>query len=103
MDSPKLYYQESSTYPDEVAIMMSFIPTFIYTEPQDFIVEEDTKFEVEDIPAYNNLKNFYIFIVDRSGSMDGVKMNITNKALLLFFQSLPEDSKFEIISFGSSF
>ena len=48
-------------------------------------------------------RNFFIFIVDRSGSMSGQKMETTNEALILFLKSLPSDSMFEIISFGSTF
>jgi Mg-chelatase subunit ChlD len=43
----------------------------------------------------------FIFIVDRSGSMErGERMEITKDALKLFIQSLPVGSQFAILSFG---
>lgn len=45
----------------------------------------------------------FVFIVDRSGSMSGKTMEITKEAVILFIQSLPPGSKFEIISFGSNY
>ena len=45
----------------------------------------------------------FIFIVDRSGSMSGSKMDTTIEALILFIKSLPFGSRFEIISFGTKF
>lgn len=55
----------------------------------------DEKFEKDKL-------NFY-FVVDQSGSMGypQSKMKTTIQALELFLQSLPQNSKFQIISFGS--
>ena len=43
----------------------------------------------------------FIFVVDRSGSMGGRRIEITKEALKLFIKSLPVGSKFAILGFGS--
>ena len=65
---------------------------------------QDDEEELDEIladPSIPQDKNCYIFIVDRSGSMGGQPMEQTKKALLLFIQSLPKGSLFQILSFGS--
>ncbi len=55
------------------------------------------------IPGQMEKDNIFIFIVDRSGSMSGQKMDMTNEALKLFIQSLPAGCTFEVISFGTDY
>ena len=45
----------------------------------------------------------YIFLLDQSGSMSGRRIDLCNKALLLFLQSLNEGCFFQLIGFGSRF
>ena len=51
----------------------------------------------------NETPGLFIFLIDQSGSMDGRPINIIKKALLLFIQSLPNNSYFQLIGFGSNF
>ena len=64
-----------------------------------------TPVELDMIPLedQNASNQIFIFFLDRSGSMDGDKMEMAKDALKLFIQSLPKGAMFEIVSFGSNF
>ena len=48
----------------------------------------------------NGSEFHFIFIVDRSGSMGGDRIEVAKEALDLFIRSLPNGCKFSVISFG---
>ena len=55
-------------------------------------------------PINEDMKGNYIFLIDRSGSMYGNRINMAKQSLIYFLKSLQENgSKFNIISFGSQF
>lgn len=49
---------------------------------------------------YNNFPGIFIFVLNQSGSMQD-KMHLVIDAMLLFIQSLPKNSYFDIYGFGS--
>ncbi|RIB09289.1 hypothetical protein C2G38_2108988, partial [Gigaspora rosea] len=53
--------------------------------------------------AINTIMSELIFVIDRSGSMQGGPMKKASEALQLLLRSLPEDCFFNVISFGSQF
>jgi len=62
--------------------------------------QEDAIQEVEE--SKDEQMKEYIFVIDRSGSMYQ-SIKLARLALKLFLQSLPYGSKFNIVSYGSSF
>eukprot|EP00834_Sanchytrium_tribonematis_P001037 NODE_22_length_42145_cov_1.310612.p11 type:complete len:373 gc:universal NODE_22_length_42145_cov_1.310612:29452-28334(-) len=55
------------------------------------------QFKLKEVPSE------LIFLLDRSGSMDGNPTELVRSAMLVFLKSIPEDSFFNIVGFGSSF
>lgn len=64
---------------------VTFTPTKDETKEKDFSGEE------------------FIFIVDCSGSMSGNEIELAAQCLIFFIKSLPENSYFNVIRFGSEF
>ena len=113
-----LYRNESINKPmilmqkkdDEYAIMVSMLADL--TPPE---VWEEKKGEIHElvdldpkIKYQRQLENLmtpaeFTFVLDRSYSMMGTSMETAKEALILFLHSLPPRSKFDVVSFGSTF
>jgi len=80
----------------DTALALTIAPT-----TADFLIT-GVDSEVPENKEYVKQKNMlYTFIVDRSGSMSGPRMQATKEAMTLFLRSLDPDANFCVISFGS--
>ena len=66
----------------------------------DMNINYSEKYENEE---KTDTPSLFIFLVDQSGSMAGSSIKLVSESLLFFLQSLPKDSYFQIIGFGSTF
>ena len=68
----------------------------------------DTNEDINYCHIYGNKYNIsspscYIFLLDQSGSMSGTPIKILKQTVILFIKSLPFNSFFQIIGFGTNF
>ena len=87
---PFIYYQNSFLNKDEKCYNINYR----YIEKN---IGEEKSENLSLNPAV------FIFLIDQSGSMNGNPIEVASKALLLFLQSLPAGSYYQIIGFGSEF
>lgn len=99
---PSLLYAQLPNE-DKVAVSFSVAPTFDPLEPQENPVWRNEEATPEQIKLYDGSRFHFIFIVDRSGSMRGMRNKMAREALQLFIRSLPRNCLFSIISFGDRY
>ena len=107
MNKPILYYQynpelkETSYSINYIYPSKSLKNIPIPPQPdQDNKISYSAKYEDNII---NETPGLFIFLIDQSGSMSGKSIDLVKQALLLFIQSLPAGSYFQLIGFGSDF
>lgn len=107
MNKPILYYQYNPEF-KETAYCINFIypSDSIKKIPIPKVPDQDNKVSYSD-KYENNIINdcpgLFIFLLDQSGSMEGKPIELMKKSLLIFIQSLPEGSYFQLIGFGTIF
>ena len=107
MNKPILYYQYNPIFKE-----MSYTINYVYpsktlktipipAQPdQDNTISYCSKYENNTI---NDTPGLFIFLIDQSGSMSGKSIDLVRQALILFIQSLPAGSSFQLIGFGSDY
>ncbi|EAR96204.1 type A von willebrand factor domain protein (macronuclear) [Tetrahymena thermophila SB210] len=100
------------------SVLISFIPNFnkdisceiddsikaAISSEKDIFSDEFQETVNQELVDYLSLsKSEFIFLLDRSASMEGLPIKRACEALILFLKSLPNDSYFNVLSFGSEF
>ena len=100
---PKITIETHPIYKNSRIAVINFFPelnALTNTEASAFLNKNTKNLLISDI---ENSKGEFFFIIDRSGSMEGLRIQNLKKALQVFLKSLPNDSYFNIISFGSNY
>ena len=107
MNKPILYSQYNPEL-KETAYSMNYTYTSKYLKEIPIPEKPDEDSTISYVSKYeenviNETPGLFVFLIDQSGSMDGNPIELVKKSLLLFIQSLPEHSYFQLIGFGSDF
>jgi len=91
---PRLLIEEHPKYKKDYCFYYTFNPS-----------KQIKNIEKEIANPFNeDMKGNFIFLIDRSGSMYGNRINMAKQSLIYFLKSLNENgSKFNIISFGNKY
>jgi len=107
MNKPILYSQYNPELKETAySINYTYISKYlkeipIYEKPdEDNTISYAAKYEDN---VTNETPGLFIFLIDQSGSMSGNAIELVRSSLLLFIQSLPKESYFQLIGFGSDF
>ena len=89
----------------------SCILSMIYNR-NDIIMPKDDKPDINNENNYidlyqknliNSYPSLFIFLIDQSGSMSGKPIELVVETLIFFLQSLPKNSYYQLIGFGSRY
>ena len=69
----------------------------------NYIVQLKNNIKIKQEDNFSSFPSLFIFLVDQSGSMEGEPLEIVSKTLEFFLHSLPANSFYQIIGFGSNY
>ena len=107
MNQPILYYQYNPVL-KETAYSINYIYTSKNLKEIPIPEKPDEDNTISYVAKYednitNDTPGLFIFLIDQSGSMTMKTMDLVREALILFIQSLPANSYFQLIGFGSDY
>ena len=94
LKKPTLILEKHPKYENDYCFYYSFNPWYSIKDSPGIDISS---------PLLDDFKGNFIFVIDRSGSMSGGRIKMAKQSLFYFLKSLPENSKFNIISFGSDY
>ena len=95
LKKPQMYLESHPKYKNDYCLYYTFNPSKQIKNLEENILNN---------PIKEDFKGNFIFLVDRSGSMYGNRINMAKQSLIYFLKSLQENgSKFNILCFGSKF
>ena len=95
LKKPSLLLESHPKYKNDYCFYYSFNPTKVIDGIDENLIKN---------PINEDFKGNFIFLIDRSGSMYGNRIDMAKQSLIYFLKSLQENgSKFNIICFGSNF
>ena len=105
INSCKLFEQYDNNL-NETNYILQYInsPNEINIKNENDEIDEDNSIIYKEKYLKNiesNKPALFIFLVDQSGSMMGNRIKIVKQSLIMFLHSLPKNSYFQIIGFGS--
>ena len=98
IESSKIYFDIDKTQPMSLVQQSFFDSNLKFYFIQCKLTKENSIKKSELLSPC-----IFIFLIDQSGSLSGENIKIASQALILFLQSLPVGSYYQIIGFGSSF
>ena len=94
LKKPNLILEKHPKYENDYCFYYSFSPWELIKDNKDVNIKS---------PLMDDFKGNFLFVIDRSGSMSGGRIRMAKESLFYFLKSLPENSKFNIVSFGSNY
>ena len=101
LPSSKIYFDSVVNFP-----IIYSQKSLVNEKEENFIIQYryiNKKSKLKKNNELNLNPALFIFLIDQSGSMSDEPIKVASKALLLFLQSLPVGSYYQIIGFGSTF